>query len=202
VNQEVPQRIEKLLKVPEVEVKLKTKTFLLSLLKYHQNKGKLTEKQYSALNSLEERYDEKERAKWLEEYDDEKRRTAQICAEYYLSQGVYFVELAKKILDEPLFIPSKKQYKVMCCNKYAKKVVESTLAPAKYPVGSFVEPRASASWAFKNALDGKPAMVVEVNAGVITTHAKGGKPYYVLVMGSNKMLTVQERHIKQSRRSK
>ena len=199
-------RITKLLANPNVNAS--TESFLLSLLGNVERWGKLTERQQDALKRIEERHTDEaitRREEWAAEWDEEKRQVVIICASYYLSTGAYFFDLATRVLNESDFVPSEKQFNAMCCNKYAKKVVESTQSEAKYPVGSFVDFRTGtprATLRLTPEAINVPALVLETGVGVVTTHAKGGKKYVVLPVGSIGPITIEERHLKKSKKAK
>jgi hypothetical protein len=139
------------------------------------------------------------KAQWEAGWDDEKRKVAKICARYYLEAG-YYLRLAHSILDDEAFIPSEKEYKSMCENKYAQKVLAATFAEAIYPVGSVVSFRASAPWTAQQHKSG--AVVLKAGGGVVTSAAKGAKVYEVLPIGSVKPLKLEERHLKKYRQPK
>jgi len=129
------------------KVNAKTEFFLCSLLDNIKTWGQLTEKQEQALDRIEADHTEEAitiRAKWEASWNEEKRKTAIICARYYTRNGTYFADLASNVLDDPEFIPTEKQFKAMCENKYAKRVLENAYGEPKYPVGSFVTLRDSA----------------------------------------------------------
>ena len=199
-------RITKLL--ANQNVNASTESFLLSLLNNIERWGKLTERQEGALKRIEERHTDEaitRREGWADEWNEEKRQTALICASYYLSTGAYLFDLATRVLNESDFVPSEKQFNAMCCNKYAKKVIENTQGEAKYPVGSFVDFRAGVSHRslrLAPEATNMPALVLETGVGVVTTHAKGGKKYVVLPVGSVSPITIEERHLKKSRKAK
>ena len=75
-------------------------------------------------------------------------------------------------------------------------------APAKYPVGSYVQPRSGASAHFRRVLNGKPAIVIQTDAGPIVSAAKGAKIYKLLPIGGAETLTVEERYIMKARKVK
>lgn len=140
------------------------------------------------------------RQQWNEQYDNKKRRTARICAQYYLSIG-YFTNLATNVLEKPGFIPSEKAWKKMCENKYAKKVLETHDAAPKYEVGSLVTFRTTADWAHRVTAGDKPCVVITVGT-LVRSAAKGAKPYEVLPFGAQKTILCEERHLKVYRKSK
>ena len=198
-------RITKLLANPNVNAS--TESFLLSLLNNIERWGKLTEKQQDALKRIEERHTDEaitRREEWSAEWNEEKRQVALICAKYYKATGAYFSDLAFRVLDEPEFVPTEKQFNAMCCNKYAKKVVESTQSEAKYPVGSFVDFRAGTPRFRRgdhNIVIGS-ALVLETGAATVTSYAKGGKKYIVLPIGLAETVEIEERHLKKSKKAK
>ncbi len=199
-------RITKLLANPKVDAS--TESFLFSLLHNVERWGKLTERQEKALKRIEDRHTDEaiiRRERWTDEWNEEKRQVATICASYYLLTGAYFFDLATRVLNESDFVPSEKQFNAMCCNKYAKKVIENTQGEAKYLVGSFVDFRSGVSHrSLRLAPEAinTPALVLETGVGVVTTHAKGGKKYKVLPVGSVSPITIEERHLKKSRKAK
>jgi len=157
--------------------------------------GRLSDKQGYALGRVAERYTKEglvERSAWLNEYDTEKRNIARIVAEYYHANPPYYKDLAGKILNDEGFVPSKKQFKAIAENKYAQKVVAAAFAPAKYPVSTLIEGRASSPVLRR----GKKAFVLKVDAGPIVSAAKGVKRYLVLPVGAAAPILVEERDIK------
>ena len=157
--------------------------------------GRLSDKQAYALGRVAERYSAAgiaKRSEWASNYDAEKKKIAKIVAEYYYAGGVYYYDLADKILNDEGFIPTEKQFKAFTENKYAAKVVAAAFAPAKYSVNTLVEGRASCG----RHLRGKKAFILKVDAGPIVSAAKGVKRYLVLPIGEAVPVLVEEREIK------
>jgi len=205
----LPQHKERITKLlANQNVNASTESFLLSLLNNVERWGKLSERQEAALKRIEERHTDEaitRREEWTAEWNEEKRSVAIVCAKYYMATGTYFSDLASRVLDEPDFVPTEKQFNAMCCNKYAKKVVENTQGEVKYPVGSFVDFRAGtprAALRLTPKAINVPALVLEAGVGTVTTHAKGGKKYVVLPVGSIGPVTIEERHLKKTRKVK
>jgi hypothetical protein len=195
------ERIENLLAQPYLSTS--ESKFLNSLLDFFKNYNRLTEKQEQALKKVEERYDEGTLSRaevWRQSFTDEQRQIAVICAKYYNATGEYYRELAVRILSEPEYIPSEKQYRSMCENKYAKKVIENTFAEPKYPVGSFVVLRAGASYHTRMELEESPALVIATDVESVTSAAKGSKKYSILPVRSSKIHIVEERYLKRCRK--
>jgi len=178
--------------------------FVESLENQHNKRGKLSPRQVEILERIETQKlstkAQDARQQWNEQYDNEKRRIARICAQYYLSAG-YFTRLATDILKKPEFVPSEKAWRKMCENKYAKKVLETHDAAPKYEIGSLVTFRATADWAHRVTAGDKPCVVISVGT-LVRSAAKGAKPYEVLPFGAQKVISCEERHLKVYRKSK
>ncbi len=191
------------------KVNAKTEFFLCSLLDNIKTWGQLTEKQEQALDRIEADHTEEAitiRAKWEASWNEEKRKTAIICARYYTRNGTYFADLASNVLDDPEFIPTEKQFKAMCENKYAKRVLENAYGEPKYPVGSFVTLRDSAPRHFYHqvgaAIWSMPSLIIDSGVSNVTTSAKGGKKYKILPVGTSNPLVIEERYIKKIKKVK
>tara|TARA_Y100000310_G_scaffold314859_1_gene364665 strand:+ start:32 stop:721 length:690 start_codon:yes stop_codon:yes gene_type:complete len=168
--------------------------------------NRLSKKQVEVLEKMEKKYspdERKLRKNWEAEWDEENERIALICAQYYLAAG-YFTDLAQKVVDSGgKYKMSPKQYKAMCENKYAQRVLAEAAEPHKYPVGSMVSVRASSSGNAGIALRMAPALaILEHMQGNITSAAKGAKKYKILPVGSAKTYVVEERDIKKLRKTK
>ena len=81
---------------------------------------------------------------WLNSYDDEKRENVRICALYYAQPGTIkpsleLVNLAFRALRISSFIPTEKEYKKLCENKYAKKILNISRSKHKFKPAQIVE---------------------------------------------------------------
>jgi len=74
-------------------------------------------------------------------------------------------------------------------------------AEAKYPVGSYVLPRAG-NYPLKRSTGGKPCIVVAVNASPIVSAAKGSKIYKLLPIGKAETIFAEERMLMKARKVK
>jgi len=177
-----------------------TVDFLQSLVEANEKYSGLTSRQADALKKVEQRFSTEaiaHRKAWAGEYSEERRAAAKICAEYYLANPPYYRDLAEKVLNDPEFVPTERQWRALCENKYAKKVLVATRAEPKYPVGSMVMGRANAGRQVQNRL----LVVIETDAEPVTKAAKGTKVYRVLPVGSPSTLLVEERDIKKSKKA-
>lgn len=77
---------------------------------------------------------------WAVEYNSKYIVTAILCARYYKKEG-YFTHICNKILDDENFIPSIENYKKMCENKYALKVVANSQTPFNFGLGNLARVR-------------------------------------------------------------
>ncbi len=159
--------------------------------------------------------------KWINDYNDDLREVAVLCAEYYDNQeigGNYFVQIRRKVLDNPKgHVLSKSEFGKMCMNKYAQKVIEENKRPAIFSPGQVVSVRNS------NRLDMSPAqtreeksrnyklyrraargekvmvMILQTNARPMYRSTKGGKVYKVLPVGETQPLFACEKDLKKVR---
>jgi hypothetical protein len=175
-------------------------------LKQGWNKYKsLTSGQYGALQKCELRYDasaiannaaeQQKRNDWIANFDNNKRAILNICAQYY-SKTPYFKDLADKVIVDPAFTPSEKQYRAMCENKYALRLVENVKNPAKYNVGDLVVLRETARRRFMyNAIaTDVPYVILEITENV--SSSKGSRQYSVLAIGEADKMVLEEKDIK------
>jgi|TARA_Y100000310_G_scaffold45806_1_gene42681 hypothetical protein len=179
-----------------------TRNFCTSLAEGFKKYKGLTQRQYDIFVKKEHQSTpefQAARNEWRASYDDEKRRIAKVCAEYYKANPPYFADLADKVIDDPDFIPSPRQFKAMCENKYAKKVLKSADGEATFKVGQIIELRASAPHAFKLRFPLGKGAILQSGAAPVKSAAKGGKVYNVLPLGSADTVEIEERHIKKAK---
>ena len=138
------------------------------------------------------------REDWRANYDEGKRNIAKVCAGYYKANPPYFADLAAKVLEDDTFIPTPRQYKAMCENKYAKKVLKSATCAPAFSVGQLVELRATAKGYARRFPLGKGA-IIEIGAAPVKSAAKGSKVYKILPLGSAETVELEERHIKKAK---
>ena len=147
----------------------------------------------------------REREAWYESFGDAQRENLRVCADYYKSTG-YYRDLVERILTDSNFVPSPKQYKMICENKYAEKVLNAYRAEPKFPVGSLATLRQMRSNGYM-AITGAPAWA-EVNVLVLTTNepivssAKGCKRYKCMIVGGTDTFYCEERDLKNMKRGK
>ena len=146
-----------------------------------------------------------ERKAWYESFTDAQRETMRVCADYYKGTG-YYKDLVHSILSNSEFVPSPKQYKMLCENKYAEKVLDAYRAEPKFPVGSLATLRKIRSNGYM-AISGAPAWR-DINVLVLTTNepivssAKGAKRYKCMIVGGTDTFYCEERDLKRMKRGK
>ena len=198
---ELLNTIEKLMTLPTLNDW--SRGFLESVKSQLDRKGQLSEKQVGIVKKIEAENNEdaqKKREDWLFSYSDEKKQIAKICATYYHATGDYYRLLASRILTEVDFIPSEKQWKAMCDNKYAAKVLKATFEEPLYPAGTLVSLRSSAPWRIKDASPQGIFLVVQTDAQPVISACKGAKIYKVMPVGSATSYIIEERHIKKMKK--
>ena len=194
---ELMNTIEKLMNVPTLNDW--SRGFLESVKEQLGRRGKLSDKQIGIVKKIEAENGvdaQRNREEWIASYDEKKREIAKICATYYHATGDYYRRMASQVLTEPDFILSEKQWKSMCDNKYAAKVIKATFDDPLYAAGSLVSLRSSAPWRIKNASPQGIFLIVETDAEPVISACKGAKIYRVMPVGSAENFLIEERHIK------
>ncbi len=192
------ERIENILKIPFVYGN--TKKFLESIYEQYNKNGNMTEAQLSAVKKVEEKYSKEtieEHENWKNQYDDEKKEIARICAFYYKNNPPYFKELSEQILDNPNFTPTEKQFNSMCGNKYSQKVVRETRSEPKYSIGQLVQGRKNAPIKIRDCF----FSIIEIGARPVISSAKGAKMYTLLPLGKTQVVECEERFLKKMRKT-
>ena len=162
----------------------------------------LSARQLEILAKIEARHSDKAQAvrdSWASSFTSEMRAKLVIAARYYLANPPYFGDLAQTAIDDDSFVPTKRAYEKMVENKYATKVIESTLSKAKFNPGSHVALRANANvgWAIPRTSTG---VVLKADAKPVTSPARGSKVYSVLFFGQTTPSFVEERWLKKGKR--
>jgi len=162
----------------------------------------LSPRQKEILAKVEARHSDEAQAardNWASTFTSEMREKMCIAARYYLANPPYFRELAKKALEDDAFVPSERAYKKMVENKFATKVIESTLSKPKFNPGSHVTLRANANTSGLWSVRGKAGVVIKPGAKPVTSAARGSKVYSVLFFGQATPTFVEERWLKKAR---
>ena len=194
------ERIEKLIEKKKQNNDEEALGFLESLQTSMEKWGDLTEKQRKAFERIEYLSSDEGKkyvAAWQQEYSNNLKESATVCARYYLANPPYFHDIASKVVSNPEFIPTEGQFRAMCENKYAIKVLKEYRRPPQFNAGDIVQVREASSMPYHlYNLRGKPCVVIKNDSGIITTHAKGAKVYKILPFGQSKLFDCQERHLK------
>jgi hypothetical protein len=135
---------------------------------------------------------------WEEVWDADKAQRLQIVAAYYYRNG-YFQNIVASARADSDWVPTQKQYSAITGNKYAQAVLTNSLEEPKFAVASMVEFRKASRVSY--GLRGKAALILRVLPEV-QTHAKGGKRYEVLPVGSSIPVICEERDLKKARKRK
>jgi hypothetical protein len=165
----------------------------------------LSPRQLEIVTKIESRFSDEAlnaHQNWEQEWSADQQRRFNIAVKYYGRTG-YYQNIVQRAWGEEKFIPSRKEYRAIACNKYAIAVIDNVLASAKYPLGSLVQFRKAMR--VRSPYRGKLAVVVE-HGDAVKTHARGGKPYGVVLIGDSKVIQCEERDLrsapKKTKRSK
>jgi len=179
------------------------KGFLESVIDQLLEGRRLSTRQEEILGKIEERNSEeviKARSRWTADWDlkPRLREEFRVMMGYYEANAPYFSNIvtAYKIgesTEEP-YVSSKHVFDKICGGKYALKVLNAHWAEPKYPVGSTVVVRATAT-KFPNTFKGKAAAVLSTTETIVNA-SKGCKRYKILLMGSMRPALVDEKDIK------
>jgi len=200
------ERLESLIAKKKKEEDPSALEFLESLKSSLEKWGNLTAKQISAFERIEY-LSSKEGMQyaeaWQKEYVENLTEKAKVCAKYYLANPPYFNDLSTKILSQSDFVPTEKQYRALCENKYTTRVLKEAAREPSYATGDIVQVRDATTMPYHlYPLRGKPCVVIENDTGAITTHAVGAKLYRVLPFGQSTTVDCQERYLKGFKRPK
>ena len=169
--------------------------FVESVKEQVENGRTLSPRQLEIVGKIEGRFSDEaltQRETWEDDWNADKQRRFNIAVKYYGRTG-YYQNIVQRAWGEESFVPSQKEYQAMVCNKYATAVIENVLADAKYPLGGLVQFRKAAR--VRSPYRGKLAVVVE-HGDAVKTHARGGKPYGVVLIGDSKLIQCEERDLK------
>jgi len=182
--------------------------FFESVKAQFDRKHTLSDKQVETVQKIAGKFSPaaiQERKAWYESFTDLQRETMRVCADYYKGTG-YYKDLVHSILSNSEFVPSPKQYKMLCENKYAAKVLDAYRSEPKFPVGSLATLRKIRSNGYM-AISGAPAWR-DINVLVLTTNepivssAKGAKRYKCMIVGGTDTFYCEERDLKRMKRGK
>ncbi len=175
------------------------KAFATSLLSGFQKFKSLTVRQNEAFKKMEGRYANGNTAvanptfdEWRKSFDDEKRKILNICANYYMTTD-YFRDIALKVKADPNFIPTEKQYRAMCENKYAQKLIANVNAQPRYKENTVVVFRETARFY------GDQRIGVIIKTYPCNSPVAGHREYDFLPFGKDVPMKIHESQIKVAR---
>lgn len=204
------QRIDKLLTGEDYEISHWEMEFLKSVKSQALSGKTLTSAQLAVISRAEFKNDKQaieSRRLWKLSYpsDKIKKETFRVMVDYYASQGNYYYNLVSRCEANVDYIPTESEWKSICENKYATKVLEAHFSEALYPKGTIVQFRRTAKRLVEFTIENGGAFVppqdclaavLEVDALPVRTEKKGSKVYSVLPFGFSRAYYVLERDIK------
>ena len=185
--------------------------FTASVLAQHKRRGRLSDGQITVIDKILAKYNPdaiKARNDWRANYDDEKREIARKVAEYYMKNPPYYGDVARKILNDPAYIPSEKCFNKMTGNKYAQRALAVAATAPVYSKGELVRFRRNNEVRTFHYRSIGPRMGREHFAGKLAVvlsisdtpgGAKGSRGYTVLPMGGAQPIETLERRLMRSK---
>jgi len=216
----LPQRIRTLFVSEHIKDNKFLQSFLPSILEQFEKKGYLTQKQVDILEKNEVLFDpmrieevRKQHEEWSKEYDDQKRADTKKVAEYYKAEydsgrnhTFWHEKTATKVLEDPDYIPTKKEYEKMVLNKYAQSWLMNSCAKPRFAEGDYVVLNAQSKtyWNQRN-FGGEFSTLSKFEIGTIIEvkppqyNRKGANICVVLPMGGMKVVEIEERFLKKAK---
>ena len=175
--------------------------FAVSVLDQYKRRN-LSDHQHAIVDKILAKHDPaavKARSDWRDSFDEEKQALARQAAEYYTVNPPYFGDVARKILNDPAYIPTEKCFVKMTQNKYVQRWIAQRAAGPAFAKGQLVRFR-------RNRLVGqyvgsrfKGTLAVVCNVGDQVSATKGSRSYQVLPIGKVKPITAEERFLMRSK---
>ena len=162
----------------------------------------LSDAQHGIVNKILAKHDPatiKARSDWRDSFDEEKQALARQAAEYYTANPPYFGDVARKILNDPAYIPTEKCFVKMTQNKYVQRWIAQREAGPAFAKGQLVRFRRNDLVRRYVGSRYAGALAVVCNVGDQVSATKGSRPYWVLPMGKTKPLSAEERFLMRSK---
>jgi hypothetical protein len=142
-----------------------------------------------------------ERAGWASSWNDEKAERYKIAMSYYQTTG-YFGAQVRAYHADPTIVPTLTEYKRVTDNKFIQKIYAGWYEAEKYAAGTMVSLGAGASWSQRQRSPTGLCIVIQANAMMPTSAAKGCKIYKLLPVGGTETFFAEERQLKRARPTK
>jgi hypothetical protein len=178
--------------------------FSESVFDQYKRRGRLSSSQVGVIEKILTAHNPeatKARNDWRSSFDEEKQALIRQAAEYYTANPPYFRDVARKILNDPAYIPSEKCFVKMTQNKYVQRWIAQREAGATFDRGQLVRFRRNVDVGYNhgNSRKGQLAVVVTVGADNTVTSAKGSRHYKVLPVGSMSPIMTHEKLLMRSK---
>jgi len=196
--------------------------FLESVLHHTNSHGTLSDRQLEVLSQVEKRYNTsalEEKLRWRGFFmtNEKVRESFSLMLSYYKKEG-YYTAVVQRVAEHATkfgsaapygYIPPEKEYRSVCENKYAEKILEAHFSKPVFQQGDIVQFRRTAKSlkefyiennnCYFNPATDTLAVVLEVNALPVRHAKKGSKVYKVLPFGSARQYYILEANIKKHR---
>ena len=166
----------------------------------------LSERQTEILDRIKAKYSDEAmgaRDQWYATWNEEKAERYRVAMGYY-GAGDYFRKQVNAYQANPSLIPTIDEYNKVTDNKFVKKVFEGWFSAPKYAVGSMVALGSGATYAQARLCPNNLnlAVIIQVNAAIPSSAARGCKVYKLLPVGGTQMFLCEERQLKRARTPK
>ena len=177
--------------------------FAASVLDQYKRRN-LSDAQHDIVNKILAKHNPdaiKARGDWRDSFDEEKQALARQAAEYYTANPPYFEGVARKILNDPAYIPTEKCFVKMTQNKYVQRWIAQREAGPAFAKGQLVRFRRNndVRMSLGSKYKGQLGVVLSVGTDDQMSATKGSRPYGILPMGATKPLNVCEKFLMRSK---
>ncbi len=164
----------------------------------------ISQRQTEILDRIKDNYSDEameQRAGWATSWDEEKAEIYRVALGYYKSAG-YFGGQVAQLQADPQYVPTLDEYRKVTDNKFARKVLAGWLGEAKFAPGTMVALGAGATYAQAQQCPTGLCVVIQTNATIPTSAARGCKVYKLLPVGGVSTFLAEERQLKRARTPK
>ena len=176
--------------------------FIESVADQYKRRDYLSDKQHATIDKIVALHNPeavKARNDWRSSYDEEKQALMRLAAEYYVANPPYFGEVARKILNDPAYIPTEKCFNKMTQNKYVQRWIAQRAAGPAFSKGQLVRFRRNDLVRRYVGSRYAGTLAVVCNVGDQVSATKGSRSYQVLPIGHVKPLAAEERFLMRSK---
>jgi hypothetical protein len=127
------------------------------------------------------------------------------CCEYYLRlyENMYYKNITGKYTADPEnFIPSRKEYELICENKFTKKILEAYKQKPKFSAGDIVKIKKSALRLFPSDYFEAKILILKNDLLITSAVKSGARKYlcYVITNSNTCQREIEERYLQKDKK--